>query len=180
MEYVAHRRLNIWLVWQHKQEERQLDRLSEEGVHLEKPGFLFSTFRTDPEARYVYRLDYQPALRVQGTVANYRALFEDAGWEYVGHYTGWYYFRKPWVPQGVVDVYTDRQSIRSLYRRIQRMIGVVLLIELFLVAYEVGFMRTAFPHIWRVAWPFWVLWAGLLMALGYGFLKIHQRTKDSP
>ena len=45
MEYVSHRRLNIWLVWQHKQEEHQLDRLSEEGVHLEKPGFLFSTFR---------------------------------------------------------------------------------------------------------------------------------------
>nr|MDA8195291.1 DUF2812 domain-containing protein [Thermaerobacter sp.] len=176
----SHRRLNIWLVWQHKQEEHQLDRLSEEGVHLEKPGFLFSTFRTDPEVRYVYRLDYQPALRAQAAVADYRALFEDAGWEYMGRWAGWYYFRKSWVPQGVVDVYTDRQSIRNLYRRIQRMIGVVLLIELFLVAYEVGFMPAVFPHVWHWAWPFWVLWAGLLMALGYGFLKIHQRTKDSP
>ncbi len=183
MEHVTQRRPNIWLAWQHEREQRRLDQLSKQGVHLEKPGFLYARFRMDPGARYVYRLDYQPALRAREAVADYRALFEDAGWEYMGRCTGWQYFRKPWSPQGVVDVYTDRQSIRSLYRRIQRMMGLVLLAELLLAAYEGGLLRAVapdIPDIWSWAWPFWVLWVVLVGALAYGFLKIHQKRQASP
>lgn len=81
MEHVAHRRLDIWLTWQHEREECRLDQLSERGVHFEKPGFLFPRFHPDSGARYVYRLDYQPPLRTRDAVAEYRALFADAGWE---------------------------------------------------------------------------------------------------
>lgn len=51
----------------------------------------------------------------------------------------------------MIDGYTDRQLIRSLYRRIQRMIGLVLLVELLIAACEGGFMRAVapyFPNIW--------------------------------
>ena len=39
----------------------------------------------------VYRLDYKN----NSETSNYFQIFKDYGWEYIGRYVGWLYFRKP-------------------------------------------------------------------------------------
>ncbi len=175
MERAMHRRLNVWWVWAHEKEEQYLDHLSAQGIHLEKPGWIAPVFRRDPQTRYVYRLDYQPTLKERQ--AEYLALFEQAGWEYQGRIQGWWYFRTPWSSAGVADIYTDSRSIRELYRRIRRVIGLVLLVEFLLVVCEVGLTEFVGSHIWHWEWLLWVGWSGVLILLGYGYQKIGRKVQ---
>lgn len=172
------KRLNVWLVWQHEKEEHHLDRLSQKGLHLEKPGFFRAQFRRNDVARFVYRLDYRPQLKPRHEFDDYLTIFEDAGWEYKGGLKGWHYFRRPWS-EHPVDMYTDRASLHMFYQRIQKMIGVVILLELMAVVYEATVTLLLPTPVWHWAWPIWIIWASLLAMLGYGYHDIGKKVRAS-
>ena len=47
---------------------------------------------------------------LQKDFAEYLELFDVAGWEYIGKFNGWQYFRKPMKAGGNMEIYTDSES----------------------------------------------------------------------
>lgn len=50
----------------------------------------FYIFERCTPAEVIYRLDYKN----NSETSNYFQIFRDYGWEYIGHFVGWLYFRK--------------------------------------------------------------------------------------
>jgi hypothetical protein len=106
-------------------------------------------------------------------------LFKDAGWEFVGEFGNWYYFRTPGRPGPVPEIHTDPESRMAKYRRL---LGFLVLISgavwapLFITS--LGDYRH--PHF------FWYFTRGLQFAgsflLAYAivriFIRIQQIKKD--
>lgn len=105
-------------VWNYEKDEKWLSDLSAQGLHLTKPGLIRHRFEKDPSVRYEYRIDYQ-MLRDPKEMNAYVALFEDAGWTLVASKSGWHYYRRPHVPGGAPAIYSDRSSLKELWRRVQ-------------------------------------------------------------
>jgi hypothetical protein len=116
-------RMRLSFVWNFRKDEDWLTRLSEQGLHLDKPGLFRYRFVRKESQRYVYRLDYQ-SLKVKA-LTDYLALYEDAGWELVGTIVGWRYFRKPYTPGETFELYTDPASLKQFYTRIQTVLLVI-------------------------------------------------------
>ncbi|WP_127582941.1 DUF2812 domain-containing protein [Paenibacillus koleovorans] len=74
-------------------------------------------------------MDYQDVMKAE-QVKEYRALYADAGWEFVGTSANWQYFRRPYVEGDTTELYSDKESIRSLYKKVQSMFGIVALANL--------------------------------------------------
>lgn len=73
--------------------------------------------RCEPED-VVYQLDYNPEGNAHGT--EYRQMFRDCGWEYLGEYFGYSYFRKPAGEEGGEEIFCDDQSRLDMMRRVFR------------------------------------------------------------
>jgi len=114
--------------WQDDKEEAWLEQMSREGWHLRSVRLLCSyTFAQGPALPYTYRLDYFPASG-QEKFAEYAQLFRDAGWEYLGELSNWRYWRKL-VEQGeTAEIFTDRESKLSKYRRLLGFLTLLLVI----------------------------------------------------
>lgn len=107
-----------------------MDRLSSEGLHLESPGKISNRYIRDPSNRYMYRLDYRTDLRSSDELRDFLDLFRDALWTHIGNCLNWHYFRRKWAPGKTPEIYSDRESLKSHYKRIRRVLGVVFLAEL--------------------------------------------------
>ncbi len=127
MKQNLEKRFSLWTVWSYEGEETWINKMSEQGLHLDQAYLGWSTFRRDPAVRYTYRLDYRPDLRGPKRT-EYFNLYADAGWEHACTYGGtWHYFRRPWQPGEEQVLYTDRSSLIEHYRRIRRVVGVAAL-----------------------------------------------------
>lgn len=90
MKAETRRVFRLFFVWQDEAEERWLEQQAREGWRLVSPGFVYRFERAEPgEVRY--RLDYRS--RMPGGSKEYLDLFRDGGWEHVGRFGGWQYFR---------------------------------------------------------------------------------------
>ncbi|NOV02183.1 DUF2812 domain-containing protein [Paenibacillus planticolens] len=117
-------RTRFSFVWNYERDESWLTGLSAQGLHLNKPGIFRNRFEKDPSVRFVYRMDYQK-ITGEKNLNDYLAIFEDSGWEHAGSLVGWHYFRKPYHEDASYDIYTDRVSVKQLFRRIQLTLGIV-------------------------------------------------------
>lgn len=103
--------------WQDEKEEAWLEEMSRQGLHLDHfgfPGWYF--FRQGEPRDFAYRLDFITATGKDQ--AGYYQIFQDAGWEHVGNYGGWQYFRKERKPGESAEIYTDNQSKVKKYERL--------------------------------------------------------------
>lgn len=130
MQKEYEKRWSIWTVWSYEKEEQWVNVQSKQGLHLEKAHLFTPTFRRDPSVRYTYRLDYQPDLTKREQLQEYLDLYADAGWEHTATIMGWQYFRRPWAPGEEPVLYSDRSSLRQQYQRIQRLLVVLLSVNL--------------------------------------------------
>ena len=180
MKQSLEKRYRLNLSWDYEHEEQWINKLSAEGLHLLKPGALKSTFARNSSVRYTYCLDYQPGLGTTGPAQEYFDLYGDAGWEYVTSYHGiWHYFRREWSPKSVQKLYTDRESLAGLYKKMQRIMAVVLLsnVTTFLVM-MIGLINRWNELLWTVAIPVTVIYAFLFTLLGYGVVKTGRKIKE--
>ena len=169
------KRLNLWWVWNYRQEETRLDKLSQQGLQFERPRPFYAVFLRDHSTRYVYRLDYQPRLKRQEDLRHYLDLYQDAGWEYKGCLKGWRYFRRTWSSDERPSLYTDQTSLKQLYRRIQHLLGAVFGIEMALFALDLMIgARRAFS----LKLPLLGIWGALFLFLAYGYLKIRGKVRQ--
>ncbi|MFB9324925.1 DUF2812 domain-containing protein [Paenibacillus aurantiacus] len=113
-------------VWDYRRDETWLTNLSTRGLHLNRPGFMRYRFEYEPSVRYEYRMDYQDAMNAK-QLEEYCDLYADAGWEYVGTCVNWRYFRRPHLEGETIELYSDKESIRSFYRKLQKTLGVLAL-----------------------------------------------------
>lgn len=149
----------LFFAWQDQQEERWLEEMAAQGWLLEKYTFLRYHFTAIEPAEYIYRLDYKTT--PEKDMEEYKAIFEESGWEHVGSYLGWQYLRIP-REQYTVDIYSDKASqIEKLRRMTMTVSG--LLIPLFIMVvvldineieaferYNLGFMNVVFPFLYLI------------------------------
>ena len=110
------RKYKSFWAWQDDKEEAWLGQMSQQGYHLASLGFPgFYYFTTGEPRNYVYRLDFVTETKAY---PHYLQLFQDAGWEHLGHMGGWQYFRTLAKEGESPEIYTDPDSKIQKYRRL--------------------------------------------------------------
>ena len=108
--------------WDDEKEEAWLSRMANTGFHLVRlAGLARYAFQTGEPRNVVYRLDYYASR--QGDYKNYLQLFQDAGWELVGEFVGWQYFRKPVENGETPEILTDNESKIRKYQNLMGVLG---------------------------------------------------------
>ncbi|MEK0315517.1 DUF2812 domain-containing protein [Cohnella sp. 56] len=175
------KRWHSWMSWDYEKEERWLNELSAGGLHMTKGGAFRSEFERDDTVRYTYGLDYQGGLtKKNGKLDEYIELYREIGWEYVSTYAGiWHFFRRPWEPGETPKLYTDRESLVGHYRKIQRLMIVMLLLNagIFCINMTNIVSRIDGAVRWGITGPLLVIYVGLFTLLGYGIMKIKGKIK---
>lgn len=102
-----------------EQEAAWLSFMHREGWKLlSTDGYRYQFEKTEKED-WCYQLDYK-----ENGVAedDYIQMYRDFGWEYVGHFNNWCYFRKKRIESEEADttVFSDRESKLELCKRILR------------------------------------------------------------
>lgn len=107
----------IFFAWQERKEEEWLRKMSNEGWHLNRAGFLNYEFVKGEPKDIIYRLDYKPFRNEK--IDDYITLFEDSGWEYVSKFAGWFYFRTEAKDNLNVELYNDNASKIRKYKTLR-------------------------------------------------------------
>jgi len=158
--------------WQDEQEEKWLEEMSERGFHLVKPGFFGRyEFRKGAPNRYVYRLDF---LTNSQQKKDYLQLFADAGWEYVGEFGSWQYFRRPAGEQENGEIFTDVTSKIAKYQRV--MFFLLILTPVYLMPIQFKGILEGRYH-W-VMLAFYFVWFMALCMEIFAMIKLIQRINQ--
>ena len=116
------RTFKMFAAWDYEFEEKEYNRMSEQGWQLVSGGSFSQKYVYDDSVIYRYQLDYNND--VQDT-ARYEETFRDAGWERVNStFNGWHIFRKaydPALPEEEYEIYTDAQSRNEMLKRWRRL-----------------------------------------------------------
>lgn len=148
-------------------------------MHFKKAGTISSFFTQDKSVRYTYRMDYQTGQTLgSAKFREYIDLYQDAGWEYVSSYGSlWHYFRREWQPGEEPELYTDRESFIQLYKRIQGVMAIMLLVNLVIMLANMINLRTFFKEgLWTIGIPLTILYLFLFAVLGYGCWRMQKKV----
>jgi hypothetical protein len=173
-------RWHLLFNWQEEKKTEWLQAMACQGWLLEKIRPFHYIFRRGEQADMIYRLDY---IRLYGKKwQEYLALFRDAGWEYVGGFARWRYFRKPNCSGEIQEIYTDAVGQIGKYKRFMRVILAILVLTI------INLVQTFYPdnpgrHIlvgpFRLIHFFYFI---CLLLLGYslwqGFTHIRRMRQD--
>ncbi|MFN2304162.1 MAG: DUF2812 domain-containing protein [Anaerolineales bacterium] len=170
MKEIINKRKWFW-PWQDQEEEKWLETLSKNGLHLSKPGLYGKySFEVGQPKDYVYRLDFHSKIKDTET---YIQLFEDSGWEHLGG-TTWQYFRKVSKGNDLTEIFTDNQSKINKYERILAFYGGFLLIYFTLFIALIGPRQ-------RIPWlnlALTLTYVPLLLICSISVIKISKRIKE--
>lgn len=123
------RRWRWFWAWQDEQEEAWLGEMARSGWHLRSVAFpnRYEFDRGVPRD-VAYRLDFHSGSK---DMAEYLRLFADAGWEHVGQYGGWQYFRVEAHPGEAPQIFSDNATKAAKYRRVIGLLVALLPMVLF-------------------------------------------------
>ena len=110
------RQFHWFWAWEDEKEEAYLREMALDGWHFQSvtfPGYY--TFEKGEQRNDFYRLDFLSAYKDKDY---YLKLFEDAGWQHVGEYGSWQYFRKTAMKDEIPEIFTDNESKQKKYSRI--------------------------------------------------------------
>ncbi|WP_342119637.1 DUF2812 domain-containing protein [Pseudoduganella sp. OTU4001] len=108
--------------------ERWLEQMAREGLHLKSIHALRTIFifeRGEP-AEVNYRIDF----RLTRADAHYLQLFEDAGWQRVDDFLGWFVWRAPVGSVRSPEIFTDIESMGRRYKQLIWLFVVPLVLQL--------------------------------------------------
>ena len=115
------RTFKVFAAWDYEFEEKEFDRMSEQGWQLVKGGSFSQKYEYDDSVIYRYQIDYNNDI---SDMARYDETFRDAGWERVNSTAnGWHIFRKVYdksLPDEEYEIYTDEQSRVEMLKRWRR------------------------------------------------------------
>ncbi|WP_201008499.1 DUF2812 domain-containing protein [Paenibacillus glycanilyticus] len=174
------KRRRLTMSWNFEKEEQWLNEMSRDGLHFKKASMASSFFAKDESVRYTYRLDYQTGQKLGSSkFQEYIDLYQDAGWEYVSSYGSlWHYFRREWQPGEEPRLYTDRDSLIQLYKRLQGVMAVMMLVNLVIMLANMVNLRNFFSgnRLWTIGLPVTVLYLLLFGVLGYGCWRMQKKV----
>ena len=97
--------------------------MSNEGWHLTRVGFFNYRFEKDKPRDMVYKFDFK-VLR-KSEMDEYILTFKDAGWDYIGNFGSWFYFRTNADGKHSLELYNDNRSKIEKYKRLLLVLGIV-------------------------------------------------------
>jgi hypothetical protein len=157
--------------WQDEDEESWLGSMARSGWHLASFGFPgIYRFKSGEPGDVVYRLDYNSPRRENRQ--EYFQLFSDAGWEYIGKFGAWQYFRKTIKTGEESEIFTDRISKAEKYRR-QLAYLTTLLPVMILLVIRWGDNDPPYPWWWVVR----ITGFGLYILYLFSMIKILRRIQ---
>jgi hypothetical protein len=115
--------VRTFFAWQEEKEEKWLREMSGKGWHLLGVGFLNYRFERGKPSDMVYKFDFK-VLR-KSEMNDYIMTFKDAGWEYIGNFGSWFYFRTSADGDHSLELYNDNKSMIEKYKRLLLVLGVV-------------------------------------------------------
>ena len=159
--------------WQDDKEEQWLNDMSNKGYHLVKPEFFgrYEFTRGQPR-NYVYRLDFMIGKKDQKEI--YLQYFLDAGWEYLGEFGSWQYFRILVEGDTEPEIYTDAASKIKKYQRISGLLVVLLLI--YLMVLSVNNLADSDPA-WLIVCIF-IIWLSIISLFVFSIVKLFLRIQE--
>ena len=164
------RKLKWFWAWQDEQEEAWLRSMSQEGLHLKKPGIAgIYEFEQGSPVNYFYRLDYVFPKKDE---QHYYQIFSDAGWEHIGSMGGWQYFRKEAQPGEVPEIYTDPQSKIEKYKKLMYFLIILNPVYWFVLVIS----RENSTNWWFGC--LFIFYLGLMLLFVIAIVKLAQRIKE--
>lgn len=161
------RKIRLFFAWQDEQEEDWLREMSLQGLHMQRvtfPGVY--DFVEGDSVDNVYRLDFKTSSHKD--MKDYLQLFQDAGWEYLGRFVSWHYFRKQAKLGEETEIYTDAASKIEKYKRL---VGYLAAFTPLLVVNLINVSKYPFSFIQVIVVSTFILY---LVA----FFKIWQRIRN--
>ena len=122
--------VRTFFAWQEEKEEKWLREMSGKGWHLTRVGFFNYRFEKGEPNDMVYKFDFKVLRKAE--MNDYILTFEDAGWEYIGNFGSWYYFRTNADGDHSLELYNDNRSKIEKYKRLLLVLGVISLPMMFL------------------------------------------------
>jgi hypothetical protein len=155
--------------WQDDKEEQWLESMSENGYHLVEPGvFGRYVFEKGQPQKYVYRLDFMTQSKDRDS---YLQLFKDAGWEYLGQFGSWQYFRKSASEDDNPEIFSNVESKIKKYQRV--LTYIIIFTPIYLLPLNINNILHREPN-WLMNVIF-IFWAALIIFFGFSAIKIIQR-----
>jgi len=169
---------HFFLTWNDEREERWFEAMAGRGWHLAavKAGMFFRFEKGEPRDM-AYRLDYSSGRKADR--GEYLGIFKAAGWEHVAAWSHWEYFRTPKETDPSPEIFTDRPSRISKYRRIMAFV----LFFFFFGIWNTGNLlrsRVRFGWLWDAAIILQLL---AVVILGYGVFRLAlviRKIKQGP
>ena len=159
--------------WQDDKEEEWLSEMSKQGCHLSKPGFFGRyEFEQGEPKNYVYRLDFMIGKSDQKET--YLQYFTDAGWEYLGEFGNWQYFRILAEGDSEPEIYTDVSSKIMKYQRIGGLL--IIFMPVYLVTLNVNNLLDRDPT-WLMVTIF-ILWLAIILLFVFSIVKLFLRVLE--
>jgi len=115
--------VRTFFAWQEEKEEKWLREMSSQGWHLTRVGFFNYRFEKGKPADMVYKFDFK-VLR-KSEMDEYIITFKDAGWEYIGNFGSWFYFRTSADGDQNLELYNDNRSMIEKYKRLLLVLGII-------------------------------------------------------
>lgn len=126
------------LYWDKDKEQVWLNKMSEEGWAAKKFFLGMYTFEKCEKGEYIYQIDLMKNRKDN----EYLEFLEESGVEVVCRWFYWVILRKK-SSEGSFELYSDKESKISQYKKIKKMFSVILLLEIICFAYEVfGAVKT--------------------------------------
>jgi len=158
--------VKVFFAWQEKKEGQWLRKMSNDGWHLDRVGFLHYRFKKGEPKDTIYQFDFKPLRRKE--LDDYITIFEDAGWEYVSRFGNWYYFRTEAKEGYSPEIYTDNASKLKKYKSLLVVLTVITIPQIYFFV----MMLTRFKNVPPYSLPVTLLYALILCSLIYAIVRI--------
>lgn len=115
--------VRTFFAWQEEKEEKWLREMSGQGWHLNRVGFFNYRFEKGKPRDMVYKFDFKVLRKAE--MNDYILTFKDAGWEYIGNFGSWFYFRTNAEGGHSLELYNDNRSMIEKYRRLLVFLAII-------------------------------------------------------
>lgn len=107
----------LFFAWNEEKEKLFLEEMALKGYRLVKVQLGKYTFVEDKPKRLIYQFDFRSLNKM--SEEEYLQIYEDAGWNFVFRFGGWYYFSREGNEEKIdLSIFSNNESKRAKYRRL--------------------------------------------------------------
>lgn len=148
-------------------ETEWLNEMAAQGWAMKRFFAGFYQFEKCEKGEYIYQVDF--GNRLFSVTEDYREFMEDAGVEIVQTWGFWVILRKP-ASEGKFELYSDIDSSIEHYTKIRKMFKTVLLLEIFVLFFEMYGATVGSP----VLWTFVFVIGAIVLVIGNALMNTNK------